>query len=112
MKKLILLSAISFYSFAVPAQNAESISLLKQNEIKYCVGSDNGKTMVKHDGKTISDPVTLMSGAVLNEDGVITWKDKSRTKLKSGYCIDESGKVFTPRYMVQEPKMKTDVAVD
>ncbi len=110
MKKLLFITAISISAFTVHAQDNDSIRLLKENEIRYCVNYANEIRSVTHDGKILSGPVTLMSGATLDANGIVIWNDKSRTKLKDGYCIDESGSVFPPAAATAKLKAKAIAA--
>jgi hypothetical protein len=78
---------------------------LQKTENMYCIACTDGKTIVTLNGEVISRYIRLKSGAYLTPDGEVEWKDKSRTALKQGACIDESGTIFGVPVALQAEKI-------
>jgi hypothetical protein len=63
-------------------------------EQKYCIETIVWKTFVMSNGEIISGNTSLKGGATLTDAGNVIWSDNSRTQLKNGACIDESGTIY------------------
>ena len=98
---IVLASALYFLiASAALAQEPATDSKQDNKLVKYCVTSDNGKTsMMTADGKQVSEPVAFENGATVSLDGIITWKDGSKTTLKNGDCVgvDNLGAVYVAK---------------
>lgn len=67
---------------------------------KYCLTMTDSKAELQNDGKTVTSDVNLTCGATVSPDGKVTWKDGSKSTLKNGDCIDNSGAT----YIAQTPE--------
>jgi hypothetical protein len=111
---IVIASAIYFLIASVAlAQEPQKEELRDNKLVKYCTSSDNGKTtLVSPDGKQITETVNLENGATVSLDGIITWKDGSKTTLKSGDCvgIDNWGAVYVAKAPATTEKTDTEVS--
>jgi hypothetical protein len=59
----------------------------------------------------VTEPVTFQNGATVSLDGIITWKDGSKTTLKNGDCVgvDILGAVYVARAPVTTEKNNSGV---
>lgn len=115
MKKLILppvfivvASALYFLLASVAlAQEPVQDNKTDNKVIKYCSSSESGKTTISSsDGKQITEPVAFQNGATVSLDGIITWKDGSKTTLKNGDCVgvDSWGAVYISKATLNSDK--------
>jgi hypothetical protein len=98
----IVIASALYFLLASAALAQEPVTDTKQDSklVKYCTTSDNGKTsMMTADGKTVSEPIAFDNGATVSLDGIITWKDGSKTTLKNGDCVgvDNLGAVYVAK---------------
>ena len=115
MKKIILppvfivvASALYFLLVSVAlAQEPIQDSKTDNKVIKYCSTSENGKTILtSSDGKQVTEPIAFQNGASVSLDGIITWKDGSKTTLKTGDCVgvDSWGAVYISKAPISSEK--------
>jgi hypothetical protein len=98
----IVLASVLYFLLASVALAQEPASDNKQDNklVKYCTSATNGKTTLQSaDGKEVSEPVTFQNGATVSLDGIITWKDGSKTTLAAGDCVgvDILGAVYVAK---------------
>jgi len=98
----IVLASVLYFLLVSVALAQEPTTDSKQDNklVKYCVSSTNGSTTITSaDGKQISEAVSFPNGANVSLDGIITWKDGSKTTLRNGDCvgIDILGAVYVAK---------------
>jgi len=112
---ILIASAIYFLIASVAlAQEPAADNNNKQDNklVKYCMSTDNGKTFITGaDGKQVSEPVTFQNGATVSLDGIITWKDGSKTTLEFGDCVgvDILGAVYVAKSPVTHEKSTSGI---
>lgn len=95
----IVLASLLYFLIASAALAQEPATETKQETklAKYCTNSENGKLSITDmDGKLVTEPIALKNGATVSLDGIITWKDGSKSTLKPGDCVgvDKLGGVY------------------
>ena len=110
---IIIASALYFLIASVAlAQEPVTESKTEYKIIKYCSSSENGKTtLMSEDGKQVSEPVSFQNGASVSLDGIITWKDGSKTTLQNGDCVgvDNWGAVYISKAPISSEKNNAGV---
>ena len=110
---IIIASALYFLLASVAlAQEPVTESKTENKIVKYCSSSENGKTtLTSTDGKQVSEPVAFQNGATVSLDGIITWKDGSKTTLQNGDCVgvDNWGAVYISKAPVSSEKNNAGV---
>lgn len=103
---IVLASAIYFLLASVALAQEPATDVKQDNKlVKYCTSKSEGKmTMLNADGKEMSEPITFQNGATVSLDGVITWKDGSKTTLGAGDCVgvDILGAVYVSKAPLSE----------
>ena len=98
---IVLASALYFLLASVALAQEPSTDSKQDNKlVKYCVSAGNGgTTMTNADGKQVTEAVSFPNGATCSTDGIITWKDGSKTTLSNGDCvgIDNLGAVYVAK---------------
>ena len=103
MKRITLLTICGLLTYAVSAQEPATDQKADQKiEKKYCVSVSDGKTTVSESGNALTADVVLQVGATLTSSGNIIWKDGSKTQLRNGECVDETGATYAA--VKTEPK--------
>jgi hypothetical protein len=95
MKNLLLLTAGCLFFTLTKAQTSASNSEPRIPE-KFCLMHSEGKSVVIHNGNQLDKPARIAKGAKITPEGTIIWKDKTRTALQPGQCVDETGSIFNP----------------
>ena len=117
MKKLtlppvfIVIASALYFLLASAALAQEPATEIKQDNkvVKYCASSSNGNTvMMTTDGNQVSEPIAFQNGASVSLDGIITWKNGSKTTLHNGDCVgvDNLGAVYVAKAPVRPEKEK------
>jgi hypothetical protein len=115
MKKIILppvyivVASALYFLLATVALAQEPVQDNKTDNkvVKYCSTTENGKnTLTSSDGKQVTEPVAFQNGATVSLDGIITWKDGSKTTLNNGDCvgIDSWGAVSISKAPISSEK--------
>jgi hypothetical protein len=90
MKNLLLLTAgCLFFNLSI-AQTSESTRVPEL----FCLKSQGDKLVVVHDGNALNKRIKLAKGARLTPEGTVIWKDKTRTALRPGQCVDQTGSII------------------
>ncbi len=99
---LICIASLIYFliaSFAF-AQNPETNMKQDVKLAKYCFTNDNGKSSIMNvDGNQVNEPIAFQNGATVSLDGIVTWKDGSKSRLENGDCIgvDIIGAVYVAK---------------
>jgi hypothetical protein len=56
----------------------------------YCVKNKNGKMIVTHNGRELTETIKLKDGTKVKPNGTIVFTDGKRVKLERGECVDEN----------------------
>lgn len=98
MKKAILISALSFFTFSTVtfAQESKTSTQANSGKKEDCVMMKDGKVMMMKDGKTtaMDKETTLSNGTKVMADGSYTTKDGKKMKLKDGECMSMKGEMM------------------
>ncbi|MGZ4057605.1 MAG: DUF6799 domain-containing protein [Bacteroidia bacterium] len=89
---MFFLIAACTFSLNVMAGDGKTAS--DEHPNKYCAKVKEGKTVVMHNGMTMTADATLANGTQVKTDGTIIKKDGTKTMLKAGQCVDLDGKVM------------------
>jgi hypothetical protein len=105
----IVIAAAIYFLLASVALAQEPVNGSKQDNklVKYCASATNGSTTITtNDGSQVTEPVALQNGASVSLDGIITWKDGSKTTLHNGDCVgvDNLGAVYISKAPAQNEK--------
>ncbi|CAN5399821.1 hypothetical protein BH11BAC1_BH11BAC1_07160 [soil metagenome] len=90
----LMITAILFLA-NVFAQTKTETS--EKNRTKFCVESFEGKTVITENGEVLTVPQTIDNGTQLLTDGIVVWRDGSRTILRLGDCIDMNAVIYSER---------------
>lgn len=91
MNKLIIAIISCILVLSSTAQNSNNKNYHSK---KYCATTQNGQTVIMHEGKAITKDVTLSNGIKIATDGMITKNNGTQVSLKSGQCIDMNGNIM------------------
>ena len=91
MKKLILILATAALSLGSFAGNPYDKN--PRDPGKFCAEFKEGVLKVIHDGKEMTEDVTLENGTKIHTDATVQKKDGTVTVLKPGECVDVNGKL-------------------
>jgi hypothetical protein len=100
MKKLIVLFAAGIFTLNVFAQDQSSGITANANmnwKYKYCATMKNGKMKVMNEDKELMADATMTNGVKITTDGYVVKANGERTALKNGECVDNDGKIVTPK---------------
>jgi hypothetical protein len=95
MRNLLLLTAGCLSFTLTQAQTSTSNPESRVPE-KFCLMRSEGKSVVVHNGNQLDKPAKISKGAKVTPEGTVIWKDKTRTALQPGQCVDETGSIFNP----------------
>ncbi|HMG14017.1 MAG TPA: DUF6799 domain-containing protein [Saprospiraceae bacterium] len=110
MKNLISLVIILFSSFNfMNAQNNNS-GRQKTMNTQYCAVMKDGVSSIQSNGNSLSTDITLQNGTIIRTDGSLTPLKGERYMIKSGECVDSTGKVISSPYHNQSMH-KNDIPV-
>lgn len=84
MKTLIVTIAAALISLNAAAYNPG------KDPDNYCVKSKNGKTIVMHNGRELTETAKLKDGTRVKPNGTIVFTSGKRVKLEKGECVDEN----------------------
>ena len=98
---LVLATTVYFLLAGIAlAQEPSTTTKTDDTPVKYCLSLTDNKAELQSDGKTVTSDVSLTCGATVSPDGKVTWKDGSKSTLKNGDCIDNTGAT----YVAQTPE--------
>jgi len=101
MKKLIVLAAACVWSWGAMAQDYPATKTqtqtTTQSSVKYCATMQSGKVIIQQDQKNLAADVTLANGTTIKTDGTVIKSDGTRSMMKNGDCIDNSGNMINPK---------------
>ena len=103
MKTIMIAVAAAFFSLNVAAHN------LGEDPNSYCVMNKNGKTVIEHNGKTITKDVRFKNGSIIKPNGTVLLASGKTVKLQEGECVDENSiKDLSTRKNTKEFDKETD----
>ena len=110
---IVIASALYFLLVSV-ALAQEPVTESKQDNklVKYCVSDASGaNTITTSEGTQVNEPIALQNGAIVSLEGIITWKDGSKTTLHNGDCVgvDINGAVYVAKAPAQTEKSNSGI---
>lgn len=102
----LILSGILLTYEAIAAKEPPPVIYVQDHPGQYCAKMKDGKLVVMHEGKPITNDVFLKNGTTIKPDGTIITKEGVRTVLKEETCIDADGKVDFEK--IGEPYQKEE----
>lgn len=103
MKSIMIAVAAAFFSLNVAANNPG------KDPDSYCVMTKNGRTVIEHNGKTITRDVKFKNGSVIKPNGTVLLASGKTVKLQEGECVDENSiKELSNRKNSKEFDKETD----
>jgi hypothetical protein len=104
----IVIASLLYFLIATAALAQEPVNnTTDSKQVKYCTSASNGKmSITASDGSEVKEPISFQNGATVSLDGIITWKDGSKTTLSAGDCVgvDILGAVYVAKAPVSEEK--------
>lgn len=106
MKTLMVAIAAAFFSLSAAAYNPG------EGPDDYCVMNRNGRTVIEHNGKTITRDVRFKNGSVIKPDGTVILASGKRVKLQEGECVDENSVLNLSKHRNETDKKEYEKSKD
>ncbi len=85
---------LTCYYSTISAQNNTAGRQNVMNK-QYCVVKKDGVNYIQSNGNNLSTDVTLQNGTIIKTDGTLTPLKGESYTVKSGECVDSTGKVVS-----------------
>ena len=111
----IVIASALYFLIASVALAQDPVTTDKKSEIKivkYCTVAENGKTtLTSSEGQAVTEAIAFENGASVSLDGIITWKDGSKTTLANGDCVgvDNWGAVYISKAPLTTEKSNSGI---